>query len=127
VSSGAAVHVRPDLPIRVRRAIRARVQWLAQSAGRTEVAELALTLCLVRATDRARMTTQATRRLVALERLLVGELDERVPDIPTAGTAESYHGMQNMANRARMLDADLQVRSSLSVNTTIELAVHMTA
>jgi hypothetical protein len=69
------VRVLSLLPLRERRAVRARVRWLANNAGRSEVEVLALTLYRVRATDRAGMTLHATDRLDALDRLLTSEID----------------------------------------------------
>jgi hypothetical protein len=75
VSDTLSLRLLPELPIRERRAIRARVRWLAHSSGRTEVEVLALALYRVRASDRASMTPHSTSRLDALERLLTTEIN----------------------------------------------------
>jgi len=75
VSESLTVRIRADLPIRERRAIRARVRWLAHRSGRTEIEVLALTLYRVQATNRAGMVPQAISRIDALEHLLAAEID----------------------------------------------------
>jgi signal transduction histidine kinase len=58
-------------------------------------------------------------------RFILTVTDDGIGFDPTVGTTESHHGQRNMANRARMLDADLQVRSSLGQGTTIQLTVRL--
>ncbi len=64
-----------QLPIRERRAVRARVRRLAHDSGTPELDILALVLFRVRAADRTGMTAVAAIWLDALAQLLAAEIN----------------------------------------------------
>ncbi|MGE3270211.1 MAG: GAF domain-containing protein [Chloroflexota bacterium] len=74
---------------------------------------------------RASQVTIAGR--VEQSRLVVEVADNGVGFDVTAGSTEEHHGLRNMANRARMLDARLQIDSAPGRGTRITLSVPITS
>jgi hypothetical protein len=75
VSDGLTSRLPSELPIHERHGIQARVPWLADRLGRTEVEVLALTLYGIRSTGCTGTTPHVATRLNALEHLLTTAID----------------------------------------------------
>jgi len=88
-------------------------------------AEIVLVLreAIANAVRHAQASTVTVSGHVVNGRLILKVVDNGIGFDPTVGSAEGHHGLRNMANRARMLDGHLELRSTPGQGTTVELSV----
>ena len=99
---------------------------VAPPERRSELVQI-LREAIANALRHARATRVAIFGRVEHSRLVLGVADDGVGFDVTAGSTEEHHGLRNMANRARMLDAHLQIDSAPGRGTSITLSVPITS
>ncbi|MCC7372222.1 MAG: GAF domain-containing protein [Chloroflexi bacterium] len=99
---------------------------VAPPERRSELAQV-LREAIANAMRHARASSVVITGAVEHGRLVLTVADNGVGFDVSAGSTEEHHGLRNMANRARMLDANLNIDSTRGRGTTITLSVPITS
>jgi signal transduction histidine kinase len=99
---------------------------VAPPERRSELAQI-LREAIANAMRHARASQVRIAGHVEHGRLVLSVSDNGIGFDMAAGSTEEHHGLRNMANRARMLDAKLHIDSTVGKGTTITLAVPITS
>jgi GAF domain-containing protein len=115
-----------EIPVAITVDITDEASTLAPPERRSELVQV-LREAIANAMRHARASKVTITGTVEHGRLVLTVADNGVGFDVTAGSTEEHHGLRNMANRARMLDAQLQIDSTRERGTTISLAVPITS
>ena len=115
-----------EIPIAFKVSITDEASTVAPPERRSELVQV-LREAVANASRHARASKVGITGEVEHGRLILTVSDNGVGFDVTAGSTEEHHGLRNMANRARMLDAHLQIDTSKGRGTTITLSVPITS
>jgi two-component system, NarL family, sensor histidine kinase DevS len=115
-----------EIPVAIAVEITDEASTVAPPERRSELVQV-LREAIANAMRHARASKVSITGAVEHGRLVLTVADNGLGFDVTAGSTEEHHGLRNMANRARMLDAALQIDSAKGRGTTITLSVPITS
>lgn len=115
-----------EIPVAIVVEITDEASTVAPPERRSELVQI-LREAIANAMRHARASNVSITGVVEHGRLVLTVSDNGLGFDVTAGSTEQHHGLRNMANRARMLDAALQIDSAKGRGTTITLSAPITS